>query len=68
MKKSNKVKDNIAIGLSCFIDNPSFDSQSKKNLSTKPCKFYTNFNKTFDIQYKKMKYQTWIGSSLNMCV
>ena len=46
---ANIVKDNIAIGLSCFIDNPSFDSQSKKTLTTTPSKFYTNFNKTFEI-------------------
>ena len=40
---SNQIKQNLWVFINCAIENPSFDSQTKENLTTKPNQFGSTF-------------------------
>ena len=43
---SNQIKQNLWVFINCLIENPSFDSQTKENLTTKPNQFGSTFELT----------------------
>ncbi|CAB3401699.1 unnamed protein product [Caenorhabditis bovis] len=51
------IKTNLSVFVNCLIENPSFESQTKEFLTTKP----KNFGSTFD--FEKQKLIDWAKSS-----
>lgn len=49
--KPAQIKSFFFLFLNCSIENPSFDSQTKENLTTKPA----NFGSTFTVSDKMIK-------------
>jgi len=42
--KPNQIKNHLAVFVNCLVENPTFDSQTKENLTTKPSTFAKEVN------------------------
>lgn len=50
-----QIKNQLALYINCLIANPSFDSQTKETLTTKPSKFGSKWSFSDDLAKKVMK-------------
>lgn len=53
--KPFQIKNHLSLFVNCLIENPSFDSQTKETLTTKPSKFGSKWTFSDDLAKKVMK-------------
>lgn len=53
--KPFQIKSHLSLFINCLIENPSFDSQTKETLTTKPSKFGSKWNLSDELAKKVMK-------------
>lgn len=53
--KPFQIKNHLSLFINCLVENPSFDSQTKETLTTKPVKFGSKWTFSDDLAKKVMK-------------